>query len=154
MVPPPARSPNLNAYPLGERTRSRGRPATARRASGEDAPAARNRRASLWDNQVLDGINPLPDEDAETGRHRNGLARAGLQFQTRHEHTPQRRPATLLQDMRLGARVRPAPARAGSSPALLVWQPELGGHTCTERINSRWLRARDLKLRRTRATVP
>ncbi len=69
-----------------ERRITRGRPKAARRASGENAPAARNRRASLWHHQALDGINALPDEDAETGRHRNCLARAGLQSQTRHEH--------------------------------------------------------------------
>jgi hypothetical protein len=29
-------------------------------------------------HQILDGLYPLPDEDPETGRHRNGAAHAGL----------------------------------------------------------------------------
>jgi transposase len=51
-------------HPLGARTCSRGRPVPARRASRDDAPAPRDRRASLRDHQDLDGRDPLPDEDA------------------------------------------------------------------------------------------
>ena len=40
---------------LGARARPRGRPATARRAASEDAPAARDRRTPVWNHQVLDG---------------------------------------------------------------------------------------------------
>ncbi len=61
-------------------------PEAARRTSGEDAPAPRNCRASVRDHQILDGAYALPDEDAETGRHRNGATRTGLQSQTRHQH--------------------------------------------------------------------
>ena len=53
---------------------------------GKDAPAARDGRASLRHDQGADGRNPLPDEDAATGRHRNGAARARLQSHPRHEH--------------------------------------------------------------------
>jgi transposase len=60
--------------------------ASARRASGKDAPAARDGRASLWHDQGPDGRNPFPDEDVATGCHRDGAACPGLQSHTRHEH--------------------------------------------------------------------
>src|SRR6266702_6449481 len=71
---------------MGARAHSRGGAAPARRASGEDAPAARDGRASLRHDQGPDGSNPLPDEDAATGCRRDGIARAGLQSHARHEH--------------------------------------------------------------------
>ena len=73
-------------HAMGARACSRGRAAPARRASGEDAPAARDGRASLRHDQGPDGRNPLPDEDAATGCHRDGAARARLQSHARHEH--------------------------------------------------------------------
>jgi hypothetical protein len=33
------------------------------------------RGAPIWNDQVVDGIIPLPDEDLEARRHRNGTAR-------------------------------------------------------------------------------
>ncbi len=44
------------------------------RASGEDAPAARDGRASLRHHQGQDGRNALSDEDAAAGRHREPIA--------------------------------------------------------------------------------
>ena len=37
-----------------------------------------NGRASVRHDQGVDGLNALPDEDVETGRHRDGVACAGL----------------------------------------------------------------------------
>ena len=52
----------------------------------KNAPAARDGRASLRNDQGPDGSNPLPDEDAATRSHRDGAARARLQSHARHEH--------------------------------------------------------------------
>src|SRR6266705_1599665 len=71
---------------MGARAHSRGGAASARRTSGEDAPAAGDGRASLRHDQGPDGSNTLPDEDPATGRHRDGIARPGLQSHARHEH--------------------------------------------------------------------
>src|SRR6266568_7683486 len=70
----------------GARAHSRGGAAPARRTSGEDAPAARDGRASLRHDQGPDGSNSLSDEDAAAGCRRDGTARAGLQSHARHEH--------------------------------------------------------------------
>ena len=43
-------------------------------------------RASLRHDQGPDGSNPLPDEDAAKGRHRDGAARSRLQSHPGHEH--------------------------------------------------------------------
>jgi hypothetical protein len=45
---------------------------------------ARARRASLPVGSHL--RDPLSDEDASARRHRDGIARAGLQFHPRHEY--------------------------------------------------------------------
>ncbi len=58
----------------------------ARRASGEDASAARDGRASLRHDQGSDGGYPLPHEDTATGRQRDGATRTRLQSHPRHEH--------------------------------------------------------------------
>src|SRR5262249_21738096 len=55
-------------------------------ASGEDAPAARDRRASVRHDQGADGSDTLFDEEAATGCRRDGAARAGLQPHARYEH--------------------------------------------------------------------
>jgi hypothetical protein len=60
--------------------------AQARRTSGEDAAATRNRRASLRHNQSPDECYPLLNENLTACRLRDGAARAGLQSDTRHEH--------------------------------------------------------------------
>jgi transposase len=52
----------------------------------EDAPAARDGRASLRYDQGSDGSHALPDEDAAAGCLRDGVARAGLQPHTCHQH--------------------------------------------------------------------
>ncbi len=107
------RSPQLGVISHDQLGRhSRGRLAAPRRAPGEDAPAARDDRASLRDHQGLDGINPLPDEDAQIGCHRNGLAFAGLQPEARREHH-RHRPADRS-DEGLGApasQITPRPAK-------------------------------------------
>ena len=46
----------------------------------------RNGRAPLRHHQGPDGRNPLPDEDAATGCRRDGVTRAGLQYDAGHEH--------------------------------------------------------------------
>src|SRR6266700_4367120 len=71
---------------MGARAHSRGGAASARRTSGEDAPAAGDGRASLRHDQGPDGSNTLPDEDPATGGYRDGIARPGLQSHARHEH--------------------------------------------------------------------
>src|SRR5437588_5786085 len=71
---------------MGARAHSRGGAAPARRASGEDASAAGDGRASLRHDQSPDGSNTLPDEDPATGGYRDGIARPGLQSHARHEH--------------------------------------------------------------------
>src|SRR6266566_3650439 len=71
---------------MGARAHSRGGAAPARRASGEDASAAGDGRASLRHDQGPDGSNTLPDEDPATGGYRDGIARPGLQSHARHEH--------------------------------------------------------------------
>src|SRR5262249_57638150 len=76
---------------MGARAHPGGGAAPARRASGENAPAAGDGRASLRHDQGPDGCNTLPDEDPATGGHRDGTARPGLQSHARHEHP--RRPA-------------------------------------------------------------
>src|SRR5262249_52731304 len=58
----------------------------AGRASGEDAPAARDGRASLRHDQGPGGSRTLPDEDAAPGCRRDGTARAGRQSHASHEH--------------------------------------------------------------------
>src|SRR5262249_56182133 len=54
--------------------------------SREDASAARNGRTSVRHDQGPDGSNPLPDEDAKAGQHRDGAARARLQPHARDEY--------------------------------------------------------------------
>ena len=73
-------------HAMGTRAHSRSRSTPARRASGEDAPAARDGRASVRHHQGQDGSNPLPDEDPATSCLRDGAARAGLQSDPGHEH--------------------------------------------------------------------
>src|SRR5262245_55753581 len=71
---------------MGACAHSRSRSAPARRASGEDAPTARNGRASLRYNQGPNGSNTLLDEDAAAGCLRDGTTRSGLQSHARNEH--------------------------------------------------------------------
>jgi hypothetical protein len=52
----------------------------------EDAPAARDGRASVRNYQGQDGSNTLPDEDTATSSLRDGAARTGLQSDPCHEH--------------------------------------------------------------------
>src|ERR1700730_14672251 len=73
-------------HAMGTRTHPRSRSTPARRASGEDAPAARDGRASPRHDQGSDGSYALPDENAPEGRLRDGAARAALQSHARHEH--------------------------------------------------------------------
>ncbi len=37
-------------------------------------------------NQQVDGLNSLPDQDAESGEHRDEFACARLQSEASHEH--------------------------------------------------------------------
>ena len=60
------------------RTSSSG-PEASRRRPRQDPIAEQDRRASVRNDQSLDGCNALQDEDAEACRHRDGAARAGLQ---------------------------------------------------------------------------
>ena len=104
-------------HAMGARACSRSRAAPARRASGEDASAARDGRASLRHDQGPDGRNPLPDEDAATGCHRDGAARARLQSHARHEHHgrptgPGGDAGIVAADIRLSA-VEELPSTAG-----------------------------------------
>jgi len=69
-----------------EHARPRGGATAPRSASGENAPAARDGRAPVRHHQGPDGGNPLPDEDAAEGRHRDGAPRTRLQSDTRHKH--------------------------------------------------------------------
>jgi transposase len=91
-------------HALGTRACRRGGRAPARREPTDDAHAAKHRRASVRHHQVVDGIDPLPNEDTQEGRHRDGLARAGLQSQACHEH-PRHRPADRRDEGRIGARL-------------------------------------------------
>src|SRR4249919_1423130 len=109
---------------MGARACSRSGAAPARRASGEDAPAARDGRAPVWHHQGPDGRHSLPDEDAAKGRHRDGTARAGLQSDPRHEHHghPAARggdEGIVAADMRPSA-VAAQPRTAGSSIRTLL----------------------------------
>jgi len=61
--------------------------ASPRRAFGEDAPTARDGRASLWHDQSPDGSNALSDENAAAGRLGDGAAPIGLQSHPRNEHS-------------------------------------------------------------------
>src|SRR5712671_5659773 len=72
---------------LGARSRPRGRAGAARPEPGQDAPAPPDGRASLWHDKVLDGIDALPDENAQARRHRDGAARPGLQYETGDAHS-------------------------------------------------------------------
>src|SRR5712671_3941472 len=67
---------------LGARSRPRGHAGAARPEPGQDAPAPPDGRTSLRHDKVLDGIDALPDENAQARRHRNGAARPGLQHET------------------------------------------------------------------------
>src|SRR5262245_25126659 len=71
---------------MGACAHSRSRSAPARRTSGEDAPTARNGRASLRYNQGPNGSNTLLDEDAAAGCIRDGTTRSGLQPHPPNEH--------------------------------------------------------------------
>ena len=53
--------------------------------SRQDAHKAPDRGASVRHYQSLDGCDALPDEDAAQRAHRDGAARAGLQYETRDE---------------------------------------------------------------------
>ena len=78
-------------HPMGDMGAFSRRCSAGSTTSSEDAPAARDGRASIRHDQGPDGRNPLPDEDVAKGRHRDGVARAGLQSAARREH--HRRPA-------------------------------------------------------------
>jgi transposase len=58
----------------------------ARRASGENAPTARNGRTSLRYNKGPNGSDPFLDEDVAAGCLRDGTTRSGLQPHPRNEH--------------------------------------------------------------------
>jgi hypothetical protein len=73
-------------HAVGARAHTRSRATPTRRASGEDAPAAGDRRTPLRYAKDEDGGDALPDEDAAAGRLRDGAARIGLQSHSRHEH--------------------------------------------------------------------
>ena len=64
----------------------------ARRAPREDAPAARDGRASLRHDQGAHGRNALPDEDTPASQNRDGAARPGLQPHAPDQH-PRHRPS-------------------------------------------------------------
>src|SRR4029077_3002067 len=83
----------------------RSRAAPARRASGKNAPAARDGRASVRDAQGADGSNPFPYEDAATRRHRNGASRPRLQSNPRHQHHGARTADRSDQDVALAVRM-------------------------------------------------
>src|SRR5260370_6502345 len=70
---------------LGTRSRPRDRAGAARSKSGQDARAPPDCGASLRHDKVVDGIDALPDENAQARRHRNGAACPGLQHETRDE---------------------------------------------------------------------
>ena len=57
-------------------------------------------------HQVVDGGDPLPDAHPQEGRHRDGLARAGLQSQKGHEDH-RHRPVDPSYERGIGARRRP-----------------------------------------------
>ena len=63
---------------LGARSGPRGDAAAAGSATGDDASTTTNGRASVRHDQVLDGVDPLPDEDAAARAHRDEPARPGL----------------------------------------------------------------------------
>ena len=63
---------------LETRGRSRSDAAAAGSAARDDASATTNGRAPVRNDQVLDGVDALPDEDAGARAHRDESARAGL----------------------------------------------------------------------------
>jgi hypothetical protein len=54
---------------------------------GQDAPAPSDGRAPLRHDKVLDGIDALPDENAQARQHRDGAARIGLQYEAGDAHS-------------------------------------------------------------------
>src|ERR1700685_3212291 len=58
-------------HAVGARAHTRSRATPTRRASGEDAPAAGDRRTPLRYAKDEDGGDALPDEDAAAGRLRD-----------------------------------------------------------------------------------
>ena len=55
-------------------------------AARDDASATTNGRASVRNDQVLDGVDPLPDANAGARAHRDESARPGLQPEARDAH--------------------------------------------------------------------
>src|SRR5262245_47374844 len=71
---------------MGARAYSRSRAAPARRISRENASTTRDGRTPVRHDQSPYGRHPLPDEDASTGRRRDGPTRPGLQYDAGHKH--------------------------------------------------------------------
>ena len=71
---------------MGARAHTRSRTTQARRASGKDAPAAGDGRASVWHHQSPHGCHALSDEDTAASCLRDGAARTRLQSHPCHEH--------------------------------------------------------------------
>ena len=63
---------------LGTRSGARGDAAATGSAARDDASATTNGRAPVRNDQVLDGMDPLPDQDAGARAHRDESARPGL----------------------------------------------------------------------------
>ena len=51
-----------------------------------DAGPPQDGRASLWHNQIMDGIDTLPDQITRSGEYRDEFARAGVQHEANDEH--------------------------------------------------------------------
>src|SRR4029453_12514010 len=66
----------------GTRGHPRGDAAAAGSATRDDASTTTNGRASVRNDQVLDGVDPLPDEDPGARTHRDESARPGLYPET------------------------------------------------------------------------
>ena len=66
-------------HALGARGGARGDAAAAGSAARDDASATTDGRAPVRHDQALDGLDPLPDQDAGARAHRDEPARPGLQ---------------------------------------------------------------------------
>ncbi len=71
---------------LAARGGAGGHAATAGSSAGNDERAPSDRGASIWHAQTLDGLDPLPDQNAAPSQHGNEPACAGLQPQAADEH--------------------------------------------------------------------
>jgi hypothetical protein len=59
----------------------------ARLEPGQDARTSPDCRAPIRYDKVVDGIDALPDENAQARQYRNGATRSGLQHETADKHS-------------------------------------------------------------------